>query len=69
MIIEILRDRLKRRIIKESYTPYHNTWFLVRKKDNKYRLINLTIKLNIVTIRDIIIPPNTDEYVADLAIG
>ena len=68
-MVEILRDRLKREIIKESYTPYRNIWFLVRKKDGKYRLINLAIKLNVVTIRDIMIPPNADEYIADLTIG
>ena len=67
--MEIFRNRLKRGIIKKSYTPYRNIWFLVGKKDSKYRLINLVIKLNIVTIRDTIIPPNTDEYVANLAIS
>ena len=65
----MFRDRLKRGIIKESYTPYRNTWFLVRKKDSKYQLINSAIKLNIITIRDAIIPPSTDEYTADLTIG
>ena len=69
MVVEIFRDRFKRGIIKESYTPYRNIWFLVRKKDSKYRLINLAIKFNIVTIRDIIIPSSADEYIADLAIG
>ena len=65
----MLRDCLKRGIIKESYTPYRNTWFLVRKKDGKYRLINSTTKLNIITIRDIMIPPSTDKYIADLVIN
>ena len=69
MVVEILRDRLKRGIIKESYTPYRNTWFLVKKKDGKYRLINLAIKLNVVTIRDAMIPPSADEYIADLVMG
>ena len=65
----MFRDREKRRVIKESYAPYRNSWFLVGKKDNNYQLINLVIKFNVVTIRDTIMPLSTDEYVANLTIG
>ena len=65
----MFRDCKKRRVIEESYTPYRNSWFLVGKKDNNYRLINSAIKFNIVMIRDIMIPSSIDKYIADLAIG
>ena len=68
-MVNILRNRLKRKTIKEIYKLYHNPWFLVKKKDNNYQLINLATRINIITIRDIIIPLSVDKYATDLAIS
>ncbi|KAK3364861.1 hypothetical protein B0T24DRAFT_486358, partial [Lasiosphaeria ovina] len=32
-VIEMLRDRLRRGVLKESHASYRNNWFLVKKKD------------------------------------
>lgn len=38
--VELLKKRLARGVVEESHGPYRNPWFLVRKKDGNYRLIN-----------------------------
>ncbi len=62
-MIEMLKDRIKKDIFKPNYNPYRNPWFLVKKKEkSKYRLINTTIKINRVTIRDTNLPPSVNEF-------
>ena len=46
---------------------YCNLWFLVKKKNSRYRFINSAINVNAVTIRDIIIPPNINKFAEDVA--
>jgi len=63
MVIEMLKDRVEKDIFKLSYGPYRNPWFLVKKKEKgKYRLINITIKINRVIIRDTNLPPSINEF-------
>jgi len=63
MVIEILKDRVEKNILKPNYDPYRNPWFLVKKKENgKYRLINIIIKINRVIVRDINLPPSVNEF-------
>ncbi len=62
-MIEILKDRVKKGMLKPNYNPYRNPWFLVKKKEKgKYRLINITIKINRVTIRNTNLSPSIDEF-------
>ncbi len=62
-MIEILKDRVKKDIFKLNYNPYRNPWFLVKKKKKgKYRLINTTIKINRVIIKDVNLPPFINEF-------
>jgi hypothetical protein len=42
----MLKDRIDRKILKPYHKPYRNPWFIVKKKDRKYRLVNHTAKLN-----------------------
>jgi hypothetical protein len=49
-------------MLERSYRLYRNPWFLVEKKDKKHRLINLVTNINVVTVRDVILPPNIDEF-------
>lgn len=61
-VIQILRERIERRILERSHASYRNNWFLVQKKDGGLRLINDAQKINGVTIRDALIPPGADEF-------
>jgi RNase H-like domain found in reverse transcriptase/Reverse transcriptase (RNA-dependent DNA polymerase) len=62
IVKEMLRDRLKRGTLERCHGPYRNPWFLVKKKDGNYRLINAAMWLNKVTIRDATLPPTADEF-------
>ncbi len=63
MVIEILKNRVEKNIFKPSYSPYRNPWFLIKKKEKgKYRLINITMEINRVIIRDINLPPSVNEF-------
>ena len=72
IVDEMLRDRLRHGTLEPCHGPYRNYWFIVEKKDKKYRLINSTTKMNKVTIKDAHLPPVPDEFAeefAGLAIG
>ena len=59
----MLKNRVKKNIFKLNYNPYRNPWFLIKKKKkNKYRLINIIIKINRVIVRDINLPPSINEF-------
>jgi hypothetical protein len=65
----MLKERLNKGLLKYFKGLYRNPWFLVKKKKpGEYRLINLAIYLNIVTRRDINLPPFIDEFI-DKVIG
>ena len=50
----MLKEQLNKRVLKYSKGLYKNLQFLVKKKKpGEYRLINLTIYLNIIIRRDI----------------
>ena len=68
VVLEILRDRLKKGVLEYCEGPYRNPWFLVAKKaQGKYRLINAAMKLNSVTLRDANLPPSVDEFSEEFA--
>ena len=62
MVIEILKDRVKKNILKPNHDSYRNPWFLVKKEKSKYRLINTVIKINRVTVKDTNLPPSINEF-------
>ena len=62
-MIEILKDRVKKDIFKSNYGPYRNSQFLIKKKEkSKYRLVNIIIKINRVTIKDANFSPSVNEF-------
>src|SRR6266498_286730 len=62
-MIEMLKNRVEKDIFKPNYNPYRNPWFLIKKKEKgKYRLINITIEINRVTIRNANFPPSINEF-------
>ena len=50
VVLEKVRDRLDASILEPCYGPYRNPWFLVKKKDKDYRLVNAAMLYNKVTI-------------------
>lgn len=62
-VIDMLQERLKMGIIKPCHGPYRNLWYLVKKSTpGKYRLSNVAVELNRVTVRDANLPPSADEF-------
>ena len=64
---QMLQDRVQSGALEPCYGPYRNPWFLVKKGEGKYRLINAAMKINAVTIRDANLPPATDEFAEEFA--
>ena len=48
----MLNDRVDKGVLELCYGFYRNPWFLVKKKDRKYRLVNYAVKFNKMIIRD-----------------
>jgi Integrase zinc binding domain/RNase H-like domain found in reverse transcriptase/Reverse transcriptase (RNA-dependent DNA polymerase)/Chromo (CHRromatin Organisation MOdifier) domain len=65
--LAILKIRMDRGILELCHGSYRNPWFLVKKKNGEYRLINAATKLNGVTIKDACIPPNVEEFVEEMS--
>ena len=63
----IVKDKLESGTLEFSQGSYRNRYFLVRKKDDNWRLINDMQALNKVTIRDSDMPPSIDEFSEDFA--
>ena len=61
-VCDMLRERLDRGILEYCDGPYRNPWFLVAKKNGKYRLINATMNINKVTIKNANLLPSVDKF-------
>ncbi len=56
-VIDMLQERLKMGVIEHYHGPYRNPWYLVKKSTpGKYRLVNVAVELNRVTVRDANLP-------------
>ena len=64
---EMVQERLARGVLELSKSPYSNPWFLVKKKDKGYRLINNAVRINKVTVQDANLPPNPDKFSEEFA--
>jgi hypothetical protein len=66
-VSDMIKQRIARGALEYSRSPYRNPWFLVKKKDAGYRLINNAQRINAVTVRDANLPPNPDEFSEEFA--
>jgi len=66
-VVDMLKERLAHGILEYGQGPYRNQWFLVKKKNGKYRLVNAAMPMNKVTIRDANMPPSADEFSENFA--
>ena len=61
-VIKLVKDRKRKEVLEDYYKPYRNPYFLVRKKNKGYRLINIAININRVTIKDINLLPLSNKF-------
>ena len=67
-VIDMLQESLKMGIIELCYGPYQNPGYLIKKTTpGKYRMVNVAVKLNRVTIRDANLPPSADDFFNEFA--
>jgi hypothetical protein len=66
-VAEIVRERIKAGILEHYNGPYRNPWFLIKKNNGKYRLINAAMHINKVTIKDANLPPAADDFTEEFA--
>ena len=67
VVVGMLRERLQNGVLEYCDGPYRNPWFLVRKKNGKYRLVNAAMEINKHTVRDANLPPSVDEFSEEFA--
>jgi hypothetical protein len=67
VISEMLRERLRYDVLEPCQGLYRNPWFIVKKKNGKYRLINSATLINGVTIRDANLPLIANEFIEEFA--
>ena len=64
----MLLERLEKGVLEKGNGPYRNPWFLVAKKvAGAYKLINITIKMNSVILRDANMPLSVDKFFKEFA--
>ena len=50
IVIKMLKEMLKSGTLERCHGPYRNPWFLVRKKNGMYRIVNAAMVINTVTV-------------------
>ena len=62
IIYKMFQERLQAGVLELCYRPYQNLWFLVKKKNKKYCVINAAIEYNKHTIQDANLPLSVDKF-------
>lgn len=64
----MVRERLQAGTLGRCQGPYRNPWFLVKKSTpGKYRMVNVAMMMNKVTLRDASLPPRLEEFAEEFA--
>jgi hypothetical protein len=67
-IAEIIKNRIKDDVLEFCYESCRNSWFLVKKKKKeKYRLINVVLEMNRITIRNANLSSAMNEFSEEFA--
>jgi hypothetical protein len=66
-VIEMLNDRINKGVLEPCHGLYRNLWFLVKKKDGKYRLVNYAVEFNRVIIRNANLFPAVNSFSEEFA--
>ena len=62
IVIKILQSYINTNMLKYCNDLYWNSWFLVKKKSDKYQIINAVINMNQYTIWDMNLSSNVKEF-------
>lgn len=57
-----VQERINAGVYERCEGPYRNPWFVVKKKNGDFRIVNAAMNINAVTIRDATLPPSADEF-------
>lgn len=64
----MLKKRQKMGIIEPCHGSYQNPWYLVKKTTlRKYRLVNIAVEFNWVTVWDANLPPSANKFSEEFA--
>src|SRR5450759_3475374 len=66
-LMNLLKEKLRVKILEQSEAPYSNRWFTVKKKNGKLRFIQDMQPPNKVTIRNVGTGPIVDEFAEEFA--
>jgi hypothetical protein len=69
VVCEMFRERLRAGVLEPCYRLYRNPWFLVEKKNKKYRVINTAMEYNKYTTQDTNLPLLVDKFSEEFAGG
>ncbi|KAK4701376.1 hypothetical protein P7C70_g4857, partial [Phenoliferia sp. Uapishka_3] len=64
-ILELFKARMEEGLYERSSSAYSGRWFVVAKKDGKFRIVHDLQPLNAVTIRDAGLPPVIEDFIED----
>ncbi len=64
---KMFQERLQAGVLELCYRPYQNLWFLVKKKNKKYCVINIAIEYNKYTMWDANLPLSVDKFSEEFA--
>ena len=63
----MLNNRVDKGVLEPCHGLYRNSWFLVKKKNGKYRLVNYAVEFNKMTIRDANLPLAVNSFSKEFA--
>ena len=64
-VIKMLNEHIKNKILKSCQKSYRNSWFLIKKKSEKYQIINMIMSMNKVIIRNANLLLNCKDFIKD----
>jgi hypothetical protein len=68
VMTDMIKERMQNEILESCHESYRNLWFLMKKKKKeKYRLVNVALKMNKVIIRDVNLSSSMNEFFENFA--
>jgi hypothetical protein len=65
--LDMICEREDLGLIEQTWGPYRNSSFFIPKKNGKYRFIISCTSANKITLEDVGLPPNVEEFAESFA--